>query len=445
MQERTFLEIVLKLLAVAVLVLLNGFFVSAEFALVKVRRSQLDELIQKGRRWAKFTRQVVEHLDEALSACQLGVTLASLGLGWIGEPVFSALLSPMWHLLGFTGPAHETLRHSVAVVVGFSLITFLHISAGEQAPKWLAIQRPLSVALVVGGPLLVFQRVMYPFIQLLNRTSLWLLHLVGLSAGGEYEVPHSEEELKLILASAFARKRDKSSNLIRDVMLNTFELPERFAREVMQPRKEIVGFAHHWPIEQCLEVARQTRYSRFPLLEAGDLDRVLGVVHVKDLYTARDSVKKAADLIRYARPVHYVPEWARLHQVLMDMIDRQVHICIVVDEYGATVGLVTMEDILEELVGEIRDEFDTDEVQLIKPIGKEKWRLDGRYPIHELEELLGVELEVEEVATVAGLVTYRLGRLPEKGESIRLDGWELVVEEMDQTTIRTLRLQRAER
>ncbi len=283
----------LKLFAVLVLVFLNGFFVAAEFALVKVRETQLDELIRRGNRWAGAARRVVRHLDASLSACQLGITLASLALGWIGEPVFSALLHPVFLLVGMTGPDTEHLRETAAVIVGFAAMTFLHITAGEQAPKWLAIQKPLAVTLVVARPLRLFHLVSYPFIWVLNHASLWLLRRVGLQAGGEHELGHSEDELRLLLSNA--NKTARGAGLGRDIVLNAFDLRQRIAREVMRPRREITVLSTGFSMAECLDLADKTRYSRFPLCEDGDIDRTLGVVHIKDLYTNRIKITFASD------------------------------------------------------------------------------------------------------------------------------------------------------
>lgn len=433
------IALLLKILAVATLVLLNGFFVAAEFALVKVRETQLDTLIAQGRRAAKVTRRVVRNLDSSLSACQLGITLASLALGWVGEPIFSALLHPVWQWIGFTDPAHEHLRETVAVVVGFSAITFLHITAGEQAPKWLAIQKPLPTSLVVARPLEWFHRLSYPFIWLLNHASLWLLRRLGLQMVSEHELAHSEEELRLLLAAG--TKGSGGTALGRAIVLNAFDLRQRIAREVMQPRREIVGFDVEDTIEECLRLAEQTRFSRFPIFEDGDLDRTLGVVHVKDIYSQRNRAKVAADLLPVAREIIYVPETARLERLLELFLNRRLHFAVVVDEYGSTEGMVTLENILEELVGQIQDEFDQEQ-PLLQAKGEGVWEIDGALPVHELAELIDQPLQEEGLSTVSGLVTQRLGSFPARGDSLSLAGYRLEVLQTSGPRVTRLRLTR---
>jgi CBS domain containing-hemolysin-like protein len=419
------LLILLKLLAVVALVLINGFFVAAEFALVKIRDSQLEPMIAKGQRRAKVARRVLANLDRSLSAAQLGITLASLGLGWIGEPVFAVVLKPLIDWLNIESPA---LQHSLAFAVGFSTITFLHISAGEQAPKWLAIQRALRCALFVAGPLDWFCRLAYPFIWVLNQSSLWLLRQIGIEPKEEHERADSEEELRLLLAAS--QKEARATKLGRDIVLNALDLRHRIVRDVMRPRREMVVLDTEASLSQCLDLAEKTRYSRFPLCEEGDLDRTLGVVHIKDLYAMRLKARSGADLLPVARKIVYVPEVARLERLLRLLLERKLHLAIVVDEYGGTLGMVTLENILEELVGQIQDEFDQEKPLLTKS-GDDSWMVDGRLPLRELEELTGVRISADDVTTVNGWVTQKMGGFSKVGDSLAVGQHELRVEEMD--------------
>jgi CBS domain containing-hemolysin-like protein len=428
--------ILLKILAVLVLVALNGFFVAAEFALVKVRDTQLDPLIAKGHRRASVTRWVISHLDSALSACQLGITVASLALGWIGEPVFQALLDPVMDGLGLESPVW---RERLAVVVGFSAITFLHITAGEQAPKWLAIQKPLPTALWVAHPLKWFGFISYPFIWLLNHASLWMLRRAGIEPAGEHHIIHSDEELRLMVSTA--QQRAGSSTLGRDIVLNAMDLRQRIARDVMRPRHEIVVISTEASMAQCLDLAEKTRYSRFPVCEGGDIDKTLGVLHIKDLYAMRLKAHSGADFQPVLKKLIYVPENARLERLLKMFLDRRLHLAIVVDEYGGTVGMVTLENIIEELVGQIQDEFDQEKPMLVK-IGEQTWEVLGTLPVHQLEELLGEPLAEEGITTTSGWVTQRLGGFPKVGDVLTLGGWELRVEEMDETRVARLHLRK---
>jgi CBS domain containing-hemolysin-like protein len=430
-----FLPILWKLLAVAVLVLLNGFFVAAEFALVKVRDTQLSPLIAQGHRRARIARRVIGNLDASLSACQLGITLASLGLGWIGEPVFAALLQPLLDLLAIRS---ADLRETIAFMVGFSVLTFLHISAGEQGPKWLAIQRPLPTALWVVQPLEWFHRASYPFIWLLNRASLWLLQLIGLQTGGE-EQAHSEEELRLLFTTS--HQKAGGSALGRHILLNALELRHRVVRQVLRPRKEIVALDTGATIAECLDLAERTRYSRFPICTGGDLDQTLGVVHIKDLYALRIKAHTGADLVPAARKLIYVPPTARLEKLLQLFLERKLHLAMVVDEYGGTIGMVTLENILEELVGQIQDEFDQEKPLLAKQ-DEQTWELDGALPLHQLAELIGEPLHEEGITTTSGWFTHRVGGFPKVGDVLVLDRCELRVEEVDGMRVARVRLVR---
>jgi CBS domain containing-hemolysin-like protein len=427
--------LLLKLLAVLALVALNGFFVAAEFALVKIRDTQLSPLIARGNRRARMARHVVQNLDRYLSAAQLGITLASLALGWVGEPVFKTLLAPVMDWAGVTS---EEARKTIAVVVGFTAITFLHITAGEQAPKWMAIQNPLPTSLWVAHPLAWFCRIAYPFIWVLNQSSLWMLRRAGIEPAGEGEAIHSDEELRLLLA---ASQKDSAKAPGRDIVLNALDLRRRVARDVMRPRQEIAILSTTASMAECLDVSEKTRFSRFPLCEGGDLDKSLGVVHFKDLYAMRLKAHSGADLRPVVRKIIYVPETARLETLLHKFLDRKLHLAIVVDEYGGTVGLLTLENIIEELVGQIQDEFDQ-EKPLFAKVGDQTWEVQGTLPVRDLEELAGEPLGEEGVTTASGWVTRRLGGFPKAGDVIALANCELRVEELDETRVARLRLRK---
>ncbi len=427
----------LKILAVLVLVGLNGFFVATEFALVKVRHTQLDPLVAHGNRRAAMAQHIISNLDAYLSAAQLGITLASLGLGWIGEPIFEDLLKPVFAALGLDDDAHKTMRGTVAFIVGFTTITFLHIVAGEQAPKSFGIRQPLSTALWVGYPMRVFHFVAFPFIWLLNESSLGLLRGLGLEPAHEHEGASSEEELSVLVATA--QKHFGASRFSRDLVQNALELRHRVARDVMRPRQELVVFDTEATVAQCLDVAEKTRFSRFPLCEAGNLDRTLGVVHIKDLYALRIKAHTGRELLPAAKKLIYVPETARLEKLLQMLLDRKLHLAVVVDEYGGTVGLVTLENIVEELVGQIQDEFDQ-EKPLLTRSSETSWEVAGALPLHELAELVGAPLHAEDVTTTSGWVTHKLGGFPKVGDVVTVGACELRVEEMEGTRVARLRV-----
>jgi CBS domain containing-hemolysin-like protein len=428
------IHLLLNILLVVALVLFNGFFVAAEFALVKLRETQLEALVLKGNRRAKAARSILANLNKYLSVTQLGVTMASLGLGWAGEPVFLALLSPV---LSWLQIESAPVRHSLAFAIGFLALTFLHITAGELAPKWAAIQNPLPISLWVARPLGWFYLASYPFNWALNAAARWLLTQAGLELAGQAQRIHSEEELRLLLATS--QKHAGVTALGRDIVLNALDLRRRLAREVMRPRLEIVAFDTQATIVECLDLAEKTRYSRFPLCQEGELDKTLGVIHIKDLYAMRLKARTGADLLAAARKLIYVPETCRLEKLLQLFLERKLHLAIVVDEYGGTVGMVTLENILEELVGQIQDEFDQEKPLLVQT-GEASWEADGALPLHELEELVGTPLHKEGISTVSGWVTHRLGGFPRQGDRLTLGPFELHVESMAGPRIARLRL-----
>ena len=426
--------IALKILAVLVLVLLNGFFVAAEFALIRIRETQLDTLVAKGWKRAKMARHIVRNLNSYLSATQLGVTMASLGLGYLGEPVFTALLEPLLSPLGVTSAIWQ---HSISFAVGFSVLTFLTIVVGELAPKWLTIQKTLPVALWAARPLHWFYIAFYPFNRLLNVSARWLLRRLGVEMDGPGDGGPSDEELRLVLAAVPRGGVAGGRNLI----LNALDLRQRVAREIMRPRQEITVFSTDATLAECLALAERTRYSRFPLCDDGDLDKTRGVIHIKDLYLLRDKARTGADLSRVARPLIYAPETARLEKLLQLFLERKLHFAVIVDEYGGTVGIVTLEDVLEELVGQIQDEFDEEKPELARA-GENVWEAAGTLSLHELEKIIGETPHEEGVATASGWVTKKLGGFPKPGDSLAVGDYELRVEEMDGPRVARLKITR---
>lgn len=418
------LQTVLNLLLVGFLVFLNGFFVAAEFAIVKIRETQLEPLVHKGHKRARIARRIVRNLDAALSATQLGITLASLGLGWVGEPIFAKLLDPLMKWVQIESPE---MQHRLSFAIGFTAITFLHIVLGELAPKSLAIQRSLPVTLWVAQPLELFYKISFPFIWALNHTAMWMLRKVGIEPASEAELVHSQEELRLLFTTA--QKHAGGTTLGRDVVLNALELSRREARDVMQARSEITALSTTATIAECMEIAEKTRYSRFPLCEDEDIDKTLGVVHFKDLFAMRFKAKTGADLAPVARKIIYVPPTCRLERLLQLLLERKLHFSIVVDEYGGTLGLITLENILEELVGQIQDEFDQ-EKPLMEKRGND-WLVQGNLPLHELVELTHAPIPEEDISTTSGYVTHQLGGFPKVGDTLTMGKYELRVEEMD--------------
>ncbi len=419
----------LKILAVLALVLLNGFFVAAEFALVRIRETQLDMLVAKNVRRARMARHIVRHINSYLSATQLGITMVSLGLGYLGEPVFNSMLAPIFQSLGI----EPTWAKTISVIVGFSVLTFLSVVVGELAPKWMTIQRPLPIALWSSYPLHWFYLAFYPFNRLLNLSARFLLKRIGIDPDVAAQAGQSEEELRLVLGSA---QRAASG---RNIILNALDLKNRTVREVMRPRHEITFFDTDATMAECIALAEKARYSRFPICESGDLDKSRGVVHIKDLYAHREKAKTAMDLVFVACKLIYVPETARLEKLLQLFLERKSHFAMVVDEFGGTMGIVTLENVLEALVGQIQDEFDSEKSELVS-LGENVWEATGALALHDLEKITGEIEHDESIATASGWLTQKLGGFPKVGDTLTVGRCELRVEEMDGTRVERLRI-----
>ena len=429
--------VVLKLLAVVALVLLNGFFVAAEFAIVKVRATQLASQANQGDRRAKRAQHVTKHLDAYLSATQLGITLASLGLGWIGEPAVASLLVGPLRAMGV---ASETVLHAIAFTVAFGIITLLHIVVGELAPKSLAIQRAERTTLRTAGPLHAFYVVFKPAIVLLNGLANWLLRLFGIQPASEHEKAHTEEELRMLLAESSTKKTLNRQRA--DILLRVFSLKNLEARNVMTPRPRIEWLDTQRPFDENLRKAEESGYTRFPLAE-GDLDRVVGMVHYRDLIRLRQSNAPQKDLSSVRRPVTVVPTTKPLEDLMTELLGRGLHMAIVIDEHGSTAGIVTLEDIFEEIFGEIRDEFDAPEGELpYRVVSEGHFILEGHMPLHQAAALLRVDLSSPDVTTVSGYVVDQLGRLPAKGERFRMGPYEARVRDIERRRIQSVEVWR---
>lgn len=408
----------LFILFALVLVFLNGFFVNAEFAIVKVRETRIQQLIHEGSRRARTAQSLIQHMDEYLSATQLGITLASLGLGWIGEPAFASMFEPVLASVGLLRPA---LVHTLAGATAFLLITFLHIILGELAPKSLAIQKPEPSILWTGTPLAFFYRISYPFIWALNSTANLMLRLLGIPPASESDLAHSEEEFRLLLTRSHQHgvlDRDKAR-----MLEHVFDFAERSVRQVMVPSVEVKYLDTQKSIEENLKMARTESHTRFPLCN-GSLDQVLGVVNVKDLFRNTDVLGSPDfSLESVTRQVHFVPENKDIKSLLADFRKTRVHLAVVVDEFGSTVGIVTLEDVLEEIVGEIQDEFDLPTPpQMIRQTVSGQYLVQGRTLLEDLEEALRIKLDDETNDTIAGHVMMILGRTARVGDEVQIAG-----------------------
>lgn len=422
----------LNLLFVIFLVVANGFFVAAEFALVKVRGSEIEILAQEGKWTAQLAHSILGRMDAYLSMCQLGITLASLGLGWVGEPVVAHLLEPVLGLFGITGDS----VHHISVVIGFSTITFLHITVGEQVPKIMAIQAARKTTLFSSPILVFFYKVFRPFIWALNQSSNLMLRLIGIDVVSEHEQTHSEEELRMILAeSSRGGGLSRGEHLIMENVLN---LEDKLARQVMVPRNDIVILDVNQTLEQSYEVVAASSHTRFPLCD-GNLDQVVGMVHSKALLRALISQDKIDSLKGVSQTIQFFPETVRLDALMRDFLRDHRHLAMLVDEYGVVSGMVTFEDILEQLVGPIQDEFDR-ELPFIKKVDSKTFEVDAMCPLDHIATRFQLELPVTDADTAGGLVSELLGHIPAKGESITVSEHQLIVTAADETRVRKLQL-----
>ena len=412
-----------------VFVLANGFFVAAEFAIVKVRPTQLAELAQTGSMRARMARRLTKHLDAYLSATQLGITLASLALGWIGEPAFADLIEPTFRRMA--GDASEAWAHSVSITFAFTIISILHIVFGELAPKSLAIQKPVGTSLWIAHLLHAFYVLMFPFIWVLNGTARAALRLVGIRPAQDVEMAHSPEELRMILSSS--EKAGILSEENREIIEGVFQFSKRTARQIMVPRTDVTVLSTTRTIEENLEVIRTTRHTRYPLCE-GTLDQTIGLIHVKDLLLAQLR-GPGRTLQELKRDVLFVPENSTVEALLSQFIEHKTHMAVVLDEYGGASGIVSLENITEELFGQIQDEFDRERPE-IEPLGNGRYRVRGDYLIEDLADRLKVDVGEPEEETVGGYVAARIGREVKPGDRTELGDLAIEVVEAERFRVR---------
>lgn len=410
------------------LVLMNGFFVSAEFAIVKVRSSRIDALAEEGRRRAAIVKRHLNHLDSYLSACQVGITLSSLGLGWLGEPVVARLLNPLFVLMGLG----EKPAYLVSLTVAFILIAVLHIVLGELSPKTIAVRKAETITLWFAWPMLLFYRLMYPFIWILNNLSSGLLRLFRISPATGQDSVHTEEEIRVMM------KESSESGLIDSTEMslvdNIFEFADTTAREIMIPRTEMICLYTQHSLEENLEIALEGTRTRYPVCHQ-DKDHIIGFIHIKDLI--RSSTRNLRDLIR---PIMAVPESTQISDLMKRMQRGRTQIAILIDEYGGTSGMVTLEDIVEEIVGEIQDEFD-EERPGIEQIEPGIYSVDGLMLIESINDRFGLELDSDDYDTIGGWLYSRIDILPPQvGQTVEYGEFTYVVEETDNKRISRVKL-----
>lgn len=423
---------------VAILIAFTGFFVAAEFAIVKIRSSRIDQLVAEGKRGALTAKKVTTNLDEYLSACQLGITVTAMGLGWLGEPTIEKLLHPLFEKWNLNPSISSVLTFGLA----FMIMTYLHVVVGELAPKTMAIQKAERVTLLLAGPLMMFYKVMYPFIWVLNGSARVITGLFGLKPASEHEVAHTEEELRLILSDSYESGEINQAEY--KYVNNIFEFDNRIAKEIMVPRTEIIGFYLEDSVEEHMKVIQNERYTRYPIF-GEDKDDIIGMVNVKDFFIRymTEDQKDLSSIRSYMRPIIEVMETTPIHDLLLQMQKKRIPMAVLYDEYGGTAGIVTLEDILEEIVGEIRDEYDEDEAPPIQHVNEQHIIVDGKVLISEVKDLFGLHIEEDDVDTIGGWIMMQNHEI-EEGQHVEAEGYEFKVLEKDAYQIKRVEIRKME-
>lgn len=424
---------IINLIVIAILIAFTAFFVSFEFAIVKIRSTRIDQLVTEGNKKAIAAKTIVSNLDEYLSACQLGITVTALGLGWLGEPTVERLLHPLFTQFNVA----ESAAGILSFIIAFASVTFIHVVVGELAPKTIAIHKAEAVTLLFAKPMIIFYKIMYPFIKTLNGSARMIVGMFGLKPASEHEEAHSEEELQLIISESYKSGEINQSEY--KYVNNIFEFDDRIAKEIMVPRTEIVVFDRSQTLAECLEIVKVENYTRYPVID-GEKDNIVGMLNMKEVMTDYISGKNLDTPIdEYTRPVIQVIESIAIHDLLVKMQKERVHMAILMDEYGGTAGLVTVEDILEEIVGEIRDEFDQDEVPEINKISEHKTVVDGKVLIDEVNDLFGLDIQEDEMDTIGGWILSEKMDVVE-GDKVKYGDYEFKVLEIDGYHIKLLEI-----
>ncbi|HID63977.1 MAG TPA: HlyC/CorC family transporter [Anaerolineae bacterium] len=439
MAEGSILLVSLKLMAVAAFILANGFFVAAEFGLVSVRRTRIEQLIAEGKEAAKIVRHVIDEPDRFIAATQLGITIASLGLGWVGEGTIASLLLPLLYAL--PSDMIAPVAHTIASATAFATITFLHVVLGELAPKSVALQYPEETAFIVAKPTVLTENIFRPFIWLLNGTGNLIVRLVGLSAPSGHQRVHSVEELMMLVKASHEEGvlEDEQEEMLQKV----FKFASRHVNEAMIPRPQIVGIEHQSTIGDLLEVFSRSSHARFPVYE-NDLDDIVGIVAVKDVLMAlsQDPTDVGRSIDELIRPAFFVPETRPMGDLFVEMRARQIQMAIVIDEYGGTAGLVTLEEMVEEIVGRLSDELAVKPF-LVETIDERTVEIDAQLRVDEVNEELDLHLpEGEDYETVAGFILYLLRYIPREGEQLRYGNLRITVTKMKGPKIERVQIRR---
>ncbi|PIC75665.1 hypothetical protein CSV74_15265 [Sporosarcina sp. P19] len=411
--------------AFAALIAITAFFVACEFAIVKVRSSRLDQLIDEGNHRAVLSKKIADNLDEYLSACQLGITISALGLGMLGEPTVRMMLAPIFDMFMLDANVETILSFTIALAI----VTYLHVVVGELAPKTIALHKAEELSLSLAVPLNLFYRLMYPIIKGMNGSARLVTRLLGFKSISELEVGHTEEELRIILSDSL---RSGEINQAEYKYVNRiFEFDDRVAKEIMLPRTEMMTVDKDMTLSEVFELLGVEQFTRYPIID-GDKDHVIGLINMKHLLTAyiKDPSNGSKSVTNYMQPIIRVIETIPIGDLLLKIQRERIHMAVLLDEYGGTSGLVTIEDILEEIVGEIRDEFDMDELPELQNVGPDHYILDAKMLIENVNHALNIEILEEDIDTIGGwFMDQRFEAI--QGEKIIEQGYEFTVKEVD--------------
>ena len=441
MSESSFEIILFNLVIVSILLLVNGFFVSAEFAIVRARRAKIEQLTKDGNVDAKLALKALEDMNFFIAAVQVGVTIASIGIGWFGSPAIEKLMQPVLTHLSTT---NAYLTHTIAAIIAFLIITFLHVVIGEQVPKCIALQYPERISLYVAKPMDAFMTVSKPFVWALNKACNGILRLLRVPVSSARMI-HTIEDLDLLVDSSY--DEGVLNETEKDMLHNVFKFSDLTAREVMIPRTDMVCVSKDISINELNEIATENQYTRYPVYD-GDIDHITGLIHVKDLYSL--SLKnEVCPIEKIQRKILLVPETITMDNLVMEFKKQKSQMAVVVDEFGGTSGIITLEDVLEEIFGDVQDEFD-EEVEIdIKEIKENHFIANGMMRLDELAnyfDISGEELEVEDVDTIGGLVVKILGKIAQVGDSVEIEeqGLKFTVQKVDGARITRLVIQKSE-
>jgi CBS domain containing-hemolysin-like protein len=432
--------ILIKLVIVVVLIAINAYFVATEFALVAVRRTRIEQRLRGGDRRAKYVSEALDHPDDFISAAQLGITVASIAIGYIAEDSIHALIVPYLHAINFSVPFvnASVTGHIIATLLTLIIVTYLHVVLGEQVPKMIAIQKAEPVALWTTRPTQIVGKIFRPFIKVMSGSASGIMRMMGLEPTGVHSVAHSPEEIRMLVEQSHEEGEIETEQ--EQMIQGVFEFPETLAREIMTPRPDIIALDVNATMEEVMNLLIEEGHSRIPVYEE-NLDNIVGVLLVKDLLPYMAGTKGEAFVLReLLREPYFVPDTKRISELLVELRTKNVHLAIVLDEFGGTEGIVTLEDLLEEIVGEIYDEYDIAEPDFtVTPEGDVI--IDGGASIDEVNDRFGMELSSEDFDTIGGFIFGALGRVPQNGDSIHVDGsGELRVEGTEERRVTAVRL-----